>query len=161
MHHFGFKEVDKNSHLLVPILDYAVQHGRPLEVGLYSENPGVLELLALRPSCRPARCARIPLRCATWSICGSSTAANPGASCGKTGVRTGAPLKFDLHIEPPTWVLGDMVLARGHTGILFPSQANDNCTNVLVFLDQIKDDNTVDVNDPHGQLPRDQSSWIR
>ena len=70
-------------------------------------------------------------------------------------------LKFDLHIEPPTWVLGDMVLARGHTGILFPSQANDNGTNVVVFLDQIKDDNTVEVNDPHGHLPRDQSSWKR
>lgn len=29
-------------------------------------------------------------------------------------------LKLEQHIEPPTWVPGDLVLAHGHTGILFP-----------------------------------------
>ena len=70
-------------------------------------------------------------------------------------------LKFDLHIEPPTWVLGDMVLAQGHAGILFPSQANDGGTNVVVYVDRLKDGNSVVVNDPDGRLPRDQSSWKR
>ena len=31
-------------------------------------------------------------------------------------------LKFDLHIEPPTWVLGDMVLAQGHAGSYSPAR---------------------------------------
>ena len=37
-------------------------------------------------------------------------------------------LKFERHIEPPTWVLADMVLAHGYTGILFPSQAHEGGT---------------------------------
>lgn len=42
-------------------------------------------------------------------------------------------LKFDLHIEPPTWVLGDMVLAHGYTGILFPSQAHEGGQRRCVY----------------------------
>ncbi|GHU04814.1 hypothetical protein FACS1894158_05910 [Betaproteobacteria bacterium] len=63
-------------------------------------------------------------------------------------------LKFDLHIEPPTWVLADMVLAHGYTGILFPSQVNDGGTNVVVYVDQLKNGNTVEINDPDGRLLR-------
>jgi RES domain-containing protein len=70
-------------------------------------------------------------------------------------------LKFELHIEPPTWVLGDMVLARGYTGILFPSQAHEGGANVAVYVSQLKDGNSVEVNDPDGRLPRDQTSWTR
>ena len=62
---------------------------------------------------------------------------------------------------PPPWVLGDMVLAQGHTGILFPSQANDGATNAVVYVDRLRDGNSVEVNDPGGRLPRDQSSWNR
>ena len=65
-------------------------------------------------------------------------------------------LKFDLHIEPPTWVL-----AGGCTGILFPSQANDRGTNVVVYVDRLIDGNSVVVNDPDGRLPRDEASWGR
>ncbi|MCA0241257.1 MAG: RES family NAD+ phosphorylase [Proteobacteria bacterium] len=70
-------------------------------------------------------------------------------------------LQLERHIEPPTWVLADMVLAQGHTGILFPSQAQPGGTNVVVYLDQLKDGNEVQVNDPEGRLPRDQASWTR
>jgi RES domain-containing protein len=63
-------------------------------------------------------------------------------------------LKFDLHIEPPTWVLADMVLAHGYTGIPFPSQVNDGGANVVVYVDQLKNGNTVEVNDPDGRLLR-------
>jgi len=62
-------------------------------------------------------------------------------------------LQFERHLEPPTWVLGDMVLAQGHTGILFPSQANDGGTNVVVYVDRLKEGNSVEVNDPDGRLP--------
>ncbi len=70
-------------------------------------------------------------------------------------------LKFDLHIEPPTWVLADLVRARGCTGVLFPSQANDRGTNVVVYVDRLIDGNSVVVNDPDGRLPRDEASWGR
>jgi hypothetical protein len=42
-----------------------------------------------------------------------------------------------------------------------PSQANDGGTNVVVYVDRLKDGNSVVVNDPDGRLPRDQSSWKR
>lgn len=68
-------------------------------------------------------------------------------------------LKFDLHIEPPTWVLSDMVLAQGHAGILFPSQVHADGTNVVVYVGHLKSVNSIMVNDPDASLPRDQSSW--
>jgi RES domain-containing protein len=70
-------------------------------------------------------------------------------------------LKFDLHIEPPTWVLADLVLAHGYTGILFPSQMNDGGTNVVVYVDQLKNGNSVEVNDPDGRLIHNQPVWKR
>ena len=70
-------------------------------------------------------------------------------------------LKFDRHIEPPTWVLADMVVGHGHTGILFPSQTHEGGTNVVVYLDHLKGDNSIRVNDPDERLPRDQASWKR
>jgi RES domain-containing protein len=72
-----------------------------------------------------------------------------------------AALELELHVEPPSWVLADMVLAQGHTGILFPSLVHEGGTNVVVYLDQLKDGNSVAVNDPDGRLPRDQSSWAK
>jgi RES domain-containing protein len=70
-------------------------------------------------------------------------------------------LKFDLHIEPPTWVLADMVLASGYTGIVFPSQVNAGGTNVVVYIDRLADNEYVVVNDPDNRLPKDQASWRR
>jgi RES domain-containing protein len=70
-------------------------------------------------------------------------------------------LKFELHIEPPSWVLSDMVREQGYTGIVFPSQTHESGTNVVVFTDRLGDGNSIDVNDPDGQLPRDQASWPR
>lgn len=54
-----------------------------------------------------------------------------------------------------------MVLAQGHTGILFPSLTHAGGTNVVVYLDRLRDGNSVQVNDPDRRLPRDLSSWIR
>lgn len=70
-------------------------------------------------------------------------------------------LKFELHIEPPTWVLSDLVLAQSHTGILFPSLVHDGGTNVVVYVNRLRNGNSVEVNDPDYRLPRDQSSWNR
>lgn len=68
-------------------------------------------------------------------------------------------LRFELHIEPPTWVLADMVMTRGCSGILFPSQAHEGGTNVVVYPDHLRDGQSIMVNDPEGHLPQDQSSW--
>lgn len=46
MHNFGFKIVDKDPHLIAPILDYAAAHERPLEVGLYFGDAEARELIA-------------------------------------------------------------------------------------------------------------------
>jgi RES domain-containing protein len=70
-------------------------------------------------------------------------------------------LKLEQHIEPPTWVLGDLVLAHGHTGVLFPSQMCDGGVNVVVYLDRLQGANTIEVNDPDHRLPKDPSSWMR
>lgn len=69
-------------------------------------------------------------------------------------------LKFERHVEPPTWVLADLVLARGCTGILFPSLTHEGGTNVIAYPDQIKNGNSIAVNDPENRLPRDRSSWM-
>lgn len=69
-------------------------------------------------------------------------------------------LKWELHIEPPTWVLADMVRTQGHTGILFPSLTHSGGTNEVVYLDQLKNGNSVQVNDPDGRLPHNLSSWM-
>lgn len=70
-------------------------------------------------------------------------------------------LRLEQHIEPPTWVLGDLVLARGYTGILFPSQVRTGGMNVVVYVDRLDGVNTIAVNDPDHRLPQDQSSWTR
>lgn len=69
--------------------------------------------------------------------------------------------KFEQHVEPPTWVLSDLVRDLGYTGIVFPSQVHAGGTNVMVFSDRLGDRNAIEVNDPSEQLPKDQSSWQR
>ena len=39
--------------------------------------------------------------------------------------------KFDQHIEPPTWVLSDLVRDLGYPGIVFPSLAHAGGINVV------------------------------
>lgn len=62
-------------------------------------------------------------------------------------------------IEPPSWVISDMVLAAGFQGVLFPSAANAGGTNLVVYATQLTAADTLAVNDPHGDLPKDQASW--
>ena len=45
MHNFGFKFLDRNPSQVGPIIDHAIQHGRPVEVGLYFGDTQVLKLL--------------------------------------------------------------------------------------------------------------------
>lgn len=66
---------------------------------------------------------------------------------------------FNDKIEPPTWVLSDMVQAAGAKGILFPSMAQPGGSNLVVFNGMLQPGDQLAVHDPKGELPKDQSSW--
>lgn len=68
-------------------------------------------------------------------------------------------LHFNLHIEPPTWVLSDMVRDAGHPGIIFPSVANPGGMNIVVYPDLFSPADQVDVVDPEHLLPKNPDSW--
>lgn len=67
---------------------------------------------------------------------------------------------LELHIEPPTWVLSDLVREAGHRGIVFPSMLVPDGVNVVVYNDRFHTHNWVRVLDPAHELPKDQSSWV-
>ena len=69
-------------------------------------------------------------------------------------------LLFDQQIEPPSWILSDMVIECGYTGIVFPSITNTGGNNLVVFCSQLNYDNSVSVNDPTKLLPQNQKSWL-
>ena len=66
---------------------------------------------------------------------------------------------FDLHIEAPTWVLGDLVRDAGHAGIVFPSLTRHGGTNIVVYPDLFAAGDSMAVHDPNHKLPLDASSW--
>ncbi len=66
---------------------------------------------------------------------------------------------FDQRIEPPSWVLGDEVIAAGSKGILFASAIRDGGTNLVLFTDQLDDQDAIEVFDPGQTLPKNQDSW--
>ncbi len=68
-------------------------------------------------------------------------------------------LVFHDKIEPPTWVLSDLVQTAGAKGILFPSLANSGGHNLVVFNGMLERSDRLTVYDPTGALPMDQSSW--
>lgn len=68
-------------------------------------------------------------------------------------------LAFDLHVEPPSWVLGDIVRAAGHAGIVFPSGANPGGSNLVIYPNLLPPDQPIRVFDADHRLPKDQASW--
>lgn len=67
-------------------------------------------------------------------------------------------LRMLERIEPPTWTLADMVLAAGHSAILYPSLRGTG-TNLAVYLDALRPADRLTHMDPGHLLPRDRSSW--
>jgi hypothetical protein len=53
MRNFGFKIVDVGPTPIAPIIDYAIEHGRPVEVGIYRLDPEAHELLRRRLAATP------------------------------------------------------------------------------------------------------------
>ncbi len=67
-------------------------------------------------------------------------------------------LWFNDRIEPPSWVLGDEVVAAGAKGLLFPSTRHPGGTNLVLYNSSLGAGDVVPY-DPAGALPRNQASW--
>jgi RES domain-containing protein len=66
---------------------------------------------------------------------------------------------FNQRIEPPSWIVGDEVIAAGAKGILFRSRLAAEGLNLVLYTDQLGPIDRLDVYDPQHALPKDQSSW--
>lgn len=60
---------------------------------------------------------------------------------------------------PPSWALADSLIGDGRRGLLFPSTRSPGGINLVLFPANLTDGDALDVHDPHGDLPVDQSSW--
>ena len=67
-------------------------------------------------------------------------------------------LAFLENVEPPSWVIGDVVRAAGAAGILYRS-ARDPEQRCLVLYPELAETFAAPVHDPNGQLPRNDDSW--
>ena len=56
-------------------------------------------------------------------------------------------------------MLADETLAIGAKGILFASRLAPGGTNFVIFNDMLSADDTLQVYDPAGALPKNQDSW--
>lgn len=68
-------------------------------------------------------------------------------------------LWFDQRIEPPSWVIGDLVVAAGAKGILFESATHPGGTNLVLFNSALESDDALVVHDPASTLPKSAASW--
>ena len=68
-------------------------------------------------------------------------------------------LWFNQRIEPPSWVLADDSIAAGAKGILFKSSLASGGINLVVYTDALTANDTLQVYDPTGALPKNQDSW--
>lgn len=69
-------------------------------------------------------------------------------------------MAFLESIEPPSWVIGDLVRAAGHPGILYRS-ARDPRYICLVPFPALAQKFRAPVYDPDGKLPQNAESWRR
>ena len=68
-------------------------------------------------------------------------------------------LWFNQWVEPPSWVLADEAIAAGAKGILFVSKLAPSGLNLVIYNDMLTADDTLQVYDPTGALPKNQDSW--
>ena len=65
-------------------------------------------------------------------------------------------------VEPPSWVIGDIVRDAGHQGILYRSTRHSDGICLVLFPDtKSRSDFVAQAHDPTNALPRDSSSWKR
>ena len=68
-------------------------------------------------------------------------------------------LWFNQRVEPPSWVLAEEALAAGAKGIVFASKLAAGGLNLVVYNEMLAADDTLQVYDPTGALPKNQDSW--
>lgn len=68
-------------------------------------------------------------------------------------------LAFEQGIEPASWVLGDLALDAGASGVLFPATTGSGGTNLVLFNSSTVPSRNLRVHDPKGDLPHDSASW--
>jgi RES domain-containing protein len=68
-------------------------------------------------------------------------------------------LWFNQRVEPPSWVLADEALAAGAKGILFAPGLAPVGANLVIFNDMLSSDDTLQVYEPAGTLPKNRDSW--
>lgn len=68
-------------------------------------------------------------------------------------------LWFNERVEPPSWLLGDLALGSGASGILFLSAANPGGVNLVVYTDALAVQDRLNAYDPDNLLPAYQASW--
>jgi len=56
--------------------------------------------------------------------------------------------------------LADEALAAGAKGILFASRLAPGGLNLVLYNDALSVDDTLQVHDPAGALPKNQDSWL-
>lgn len=69
-------------------------------------------------------------------------------------------LAFRENVDPPSWIIGDLVVASGAAGILYRSALDPQAVCLVLYPDNSKT-YTAPVHDPMAALPADQSSWPR
>lgn len=69
-------------------------------------------------------------------------------------------LWFNQRVEPPSWAVGDLVIASGAKGILFPSRLSPGGTNLVLFTQTLASPDSLEVFDPGKTLPQTQASWM-
>jgi RES domain-containing protein len=67
-------------------------------------------------------------------------------------------MAFLENVEPPSWVIGDLVREAGYPGILYRS-ARNAAHQCLVLFPDLADRFRAPAYDPEGRLPRNAQSW--
>ncbi len=67
-------------------------------------------------------------------------------------------MAFLENVEPPSWVIGDLVREAGHAGILYRSARGMNHLCLVLFPD-LAERFKAPVYDPEGRLPKNPESW--
>ncbi len=63
------------------------------------------------------------------------------------------------HATPPSWAIGDMLIAAGHRGLLYPATRHPGGVNLVLFLANLAATDRITPYDPNASLPRNQASW--
>jgi RES domain-containing protein len=67
-------------------------------------------------------------------------------------------IAFLENVEPPSWVIGDLVRQAGYPGILYAC-VRDPAHRCLVLFPDLADRFRAPAYDPEGRLPRNAQSW--